>query len=313
VTQLLWRLASSGGDLVRRLGRPGRPDDDGETAELAREAEAARRDHRPEEAAALYRRILRRQRSHAPALRGLRELAAESGRWHDAVEAQQKLLASVPATERVAETERLAVLHYRSGRADLERGNAAGAILQLKSAVRVDRRFVPATIALGEAQALAGDRREAMRTWERAAEIQPSLPLLARLERAYREEGRPTRMIALYRAATERAPDDLALALALGRVYLELEMLDEAADQLEKVEVRAPDAAMVHAYLGGVFERRGDSAAALEEYRRALRLGRVFEWPFRCSACTGLTSTWQDHCPRCGRWNALHPSRDGRV
>ena len=48
-------------------------------------------------------------------------------------------------------------------------------------------------------------------------------------------------MIALYRAASERAPDNLALAVGLGRVYFELEMLDEAADQFEKVEVRAPD------------------------------------------------------------------------
>ena len=35
-------------------------------------------------------------------------------------------------------------------------------------------------------------------------------------------------------------------------------MLEEAADELEKVEMRAPDLPIVHAYLATVFERRGD-------------------------------------------------------
>ncbi len=94
--------------------------------------------------------------------------------------------------------------------------------------------------------------------------------MLARLERAYREEGRPTRMIAVYREAIARAPDNVALAVALGRVYLELEMLDEAADELEKVEVRAPDLPVVHAYLATVFEHRGDYA------RRARSIAEAF-------------------------------------
>ena len=64
-------------------------------------------------------------------------------------------------------------------------------------------------------------------------------------------------MIALYERAAARCPDDLAVAVALGRVYFELSMLDEAADQFEKVEVRAPSLPVLHGYLGAVFERRG--------------------------------------------------------
>jgi len=148
-----------------------------------------------------------------------------------------------------------------------------------------------------------------VRAWERAAEVQPALPLLARLERAYREEGRPTRMIALYRTAIERAPDDLSLAVALGRVFFELEMLDEAADQFEKVEVQAPDLPAVHAFLGAVFERRGETRAAFAEYRRALQLARAFDWPHRCDACGATAAGWQDRCEHCRRFNTLHPAR----
>jgi tetratricopeptide (TPR) repeat protein len=206
-----------------------------------------------------------------------------------------------------ADGTQLALVHYELGRLDAEQGRAAGALGHFRSAVRADRGFVPAALALGDAQEAAGDLREAARTWERAAEAQPALPVLGRLERVYRKEGRPSRMIALYRAASERAPDNLALAVALGRVYFELEMLDEAADQFEKVEVRAPDMPIVHAFLGAVFERRGETRDAFEEYRRALRLDHVFDWPHECAACGARAPVWDDRCPQCHRWNTLRP------
>ena len=282
--------------------------DDPQAAESLRRAEEARRAGRREEARTLYRHVLQRWEANAAALRALRDLAVEARAWDEAVEIQRRLLAVAPAGDRAAEAEWLAVGHYELGRLELARGDAAAAVTQFKAAVRADRDFVPAVMALGDAYEAAGDQREAMRTWERGVEAQPALPLLARLERAYRLEGRPRRMIALYQEASRRAPDDLALAAALGRVYFELEMLDEAADQFEKLEVRAPDLPVVHAFLGAAFERRGEIREALEEYRRALRLGHAFEWPHECAVCGAKAPTWQDRCAACLRWNSLRAS-----
>lgn len=292
------------------LGRAPAPGaDDAQTLELLRRADEARQAGRPEEAGTLYRQILQSRKNHLGALRGLRDLAAAAGQWSQALEAQRRIIGAVGSTERSPETEWLAVVHYELGRAELAGGHASAALPHLKNAVRADRHFLPAALAVGDAHETLGEHREAMRAWERAAEIHGALPLLARLERAYRQEGRPTRMIALYREALERAPDDLALAVALGRVFFELEMLDEAADQFEKVEVRAPDLPVVHAFLGAVFERRGEMREAFEEYRRALRLGHAFDWPHRCEACGSATPVWQDRCPACRRWNTLRPAR----
>jgi tetratricopeptide (TPR) repeat protein len=204
--------------------------------------------------------------------------------------------------------EETALLH-EAGRTELAHGRAPDALGYFRAALRVDREFLPSLVALGDAYDATGERREAVRAWERAAETHAALPLLARLERIYREDGRPSRMIALYQDAISRAGDDLSLAVALGRVYLELEMLDEAADQLEKVEVRAPDLPLVHAYLGAVFERRGETIAAFEEYRRALRLGHAFEWPHACAACGAGVAGWRERCERCRSWNTVHPTR----
>jgi tetratricopeptide (TPR) repeat protein len=257
-------------DLFRKLSRPrvSRPGGDLPLADVLERAEAARAAGRSDEARGLWEGALRRS---------------------------------------LVEGERLAIVHYELGRLDAERGRAGAAATHFKSALRADRGFVPAALALGDAQEAAGDAREATRTWERAADVQPALTLLSRLERIYRHEGRPTRMIALYRTASERFPDNLALAVALGRVYLELEMLDEAADQFEKVEVRAPDLPSIHAFLGAVFERRGETREAFDEYRRALRLAHAFDWPHVCAGCGAAGAAWDDRCPACRRWNTLRP------
>jgi lipopolysaccharide biosynthesis regulator YciM len=305
------RSALSLGLALRRLlDRPTpSPEDDTQTVDLLRRAQEARRSGRREEAGTLFRLVLQTHRAHLGALRGLREIAVEVGRWSEALDAQKRIIGAIGSTERSPETEWLAIIHYELGRVELGHANRAGALGHFRSAVRADRFFLPAALALGDAHESAGDRREALRVWERAAEVTPALSLLARLERAYRQEGRPSRMIALYRAALDRVPDDLALAVALGRVFLELEMLDEAADQFEKVEVRAPNLPVVHALLGAVFERRGETREALEEYRRALQLGHAFEWPHRCEACGASAATWQDRCAQCHRWNTLAPVR----
>ena len=118
-------------------------------------------------------------------------------------------------------------------------------------------------------------------------------------------------MIALYRAAAERAPDDLALAAALGRVYFELEMLDEAAEQFEKLEVRAPDLPVVHAFLGAVFERRGAGARRVRGVpARAPPRPRVRLAASLPRRAAPTAPTWQDRCPQCHRWNTLRPSAD---
>ncbi len=266
-------------------------------------AETCQREGRVEDALVAYRQIAQRAKDHVTALRAIRTLSGSIGRWAEALDAQERLSALARAQERPAELEWLAGIHYEIGKARLAEGEFAEARRHFTEALRADRAFLPAHLASGEAWEQAGDRREAIRTWKRAAEIVSAPVLLRRLEQAYRSEGRPSLMIALYREALDRAPQDLALAFALGRVYFELEMLDEAADQFQKVEVRAPDLAPVHAFLGAVYERRGQTAEAFEEYRKALRLAQGFDWPHRCAACGAAHGHWHGRCSLCGRWN----------
>jgi tetratricopeptide (TPR) repeat protein len=247
--------------------------------------------------------------AHEPTpARAGRDALIERRRWAEALAAQTQLLPAVPREERAAEEATLAGLHYEIGRERLERGDLTGAMSQFKEALRAQPDFVPAALLLGEAYLKAGEPRDALRVWERAAEApQPALPVLARIEQRHREEGRPTRMISLYRNALDRHPDNLALAFGLGRVYFELAMLDEAAEQFQKMEVRAADLPLIHAYLGAILERRGQFRDAMEEYRRALRLSDSVQWPHHCGACGAPHPRWVDRCPSCRRWNTSRP------
>jgi tetratricopeptide (TPR) repeat protein len=298
-------------ELARHQGNPEAALDDhlqtlrteDRTETLLALADAYRRLGRPDDAIVTYRRVLAGDRDHATAIRGVRDVAAERGRWADALSAQERLVRLHSAQDRADELTWLAGLHYEWGRALLAAGDLPAAVAQFRDALRARPDFVPATLLLGDAHLKAGDTREALRVWERGLEAEPAAPLLARIEQLYRAEGRPARMISLYQDAAARRPDDLSVAFGLGRVYFELAMLDEAAEQFEKLEVRAPELPSIHAHLGAIFERRGQMREAVDEYRRALRFPGAVEWPHRCEACGITQPSWFDRCGTCRRWN----------
>lgn len=236
-----------------------------------------------------------------------RDALIDRRRWADALEIQARVLQAAAREDRAAEEATLAGLHYEIARERFEKNDHTATTSHLKEALRVQPGFVPAALLLGDAYLKAGEPREAQRVWERAVEVRPALPVLARIEQLHRAGGRPSRMISLYQDALARHPDNPALAFGLGRVYFELAMLDEAAEQFQKMEVRAPDLPLIHAYLGAILERRGQFREAMEEYRRALKQGDGIEWPHRCAACGATHSRWVDRCPSCRRWNTSRP------
>ena len=258
---------------------------------------------RGDEAIQMYQRVLVRDRDHVAALQGLRNAAAEQHRWAEALSAQERLVRTVSREERTAEDAWLAGIQYETGRVLLAEGDAQGAIGRFRDALRTRPDFQPAALALGDAHVVAGDTREAVRVWERALEKQPVSALLSRLEHVYRSDGRPAKLLSTYRETEARHPDNLEVAFGLGRVYFELAMLDEAAEQFQKLEVRAPDLPAIHAYLGAIFERHGQAREAFEAYRRALRFPEGFEWRHHCVACGATQPSWFDRCPSCRSWN----------
>src|SRR5439155_1207625 len=100
----------------------------------------------------------------------------------------------------------LATIHYELGRADTRGGRPASAIGHFKNALKAEPGFVPAALALGDALEAGGDAKEAIKTWERTAVQNPTLAVLARLERVYRQERRLPAGRIVARAAAAGTP-----------------------------------------------------------------------------------------------------------
>ena len=271
-------------------------------------AHAYARAGRGADAAAGFRDVIAREPEHVAAWRALRDLAVDAQRWADALPAQERVVALTPdGPARAEERAGLAGIHYELGRRRLAEGDHRAARVAFEAARDARTDFLPALVALGDAYLAEGRPAAALALWEGGLAAGPALPLLSRIEHLHRSADRPRQMIALYEQATARWPDSLAVAVQLGRVYFELSMLDEAAEQFEKIEVRAPDLPVIHAFLGAIFERRGQAREAFEEYRHLIRLASSFDWPHRCRACGAAHPRWLDRCRPCGRWNTSQP------
>ncbi len=240
-------------------------------------------------------------------LERLRDLLGGAGRWADAAAVQAEIVGGAARRgERAGPGLQVwCGLRTRAGTAALEGGQPREAAAASREVLRADPGFVPAYVLLGDAHLRLGRPGRAVRLWHRAYEAIGHTALLACLERAYLAEERPHRLIDFYHQALLRAPDDVRLRYRLARLCLRLEMLDEAAAELEAVGRDAPEFAPALNDLAEVYRRRGDLVQALEYARRALAASRAPHQDFRCTACGAPTEEWTDRCPACGRWNTL--------
>jgi len=152
-----------------------------------------------------------------------------------------------------------------------QQGKPAEARRAYERALALRPAFREAAVNLALLEAAGADPREAARRWgEVLARFPDDAPLRVRLAGLYREAGQLDEAWSLAREALRRDPAVRGAYAVLMRIALERGQLDLA----ELVAVRArkldPDDPEVAYLLGAVQERRGDEAAALAQYRRAL-------------------------------------------
>ena len=305
----LGALCRAGGDLAEALQHHRRacelaPTNPEALQHLAQDYEAA-----GQAEAALE--VLERLRAVAPEDRWvqehLRDLLARAGRWREAAAAQAAILGDVAATREPGNpgVRTWCGLRVRAGQAALEMGDTREAMAAAREVLRVAPGFAAAYLLLGEAYRRLGRPNRGLRLWHRAYEETGHPALLDRLEQAYLAEGRPHRLIDFYHQALLRAPDNLRLRYRLGALCVRLEMVDEAAAQLEAVAREAPGFAPALSELADLARRRGQLGQALAYAQRALAASRTNLQAFRCAACGAAAAEWADQCAACGGWDSF--------
>jgi tetratricopeptide (TPR) repeat protein len=108
--------------------------------------------------------------------------------------------------------------------------------------------------------------------YRRLLEKDPNSRVFAPLAEACRKAGRLEEALEIARAGVDRHPAYASGRVALARVLLSLENLQEAVAEIERALDAVPDNALAYRLLGEARRRLGDREGAFEAYARALAL-----------------------------------------
>jgi tetratricopeptide (TPR) repeat protein len=125
----------------------------------------------------------------------------------------------------------------------------------------------------GQLRHQLGDRRQAVRAYEKARELAPEAALLrVRLGELYRDEGQLEEAIAVMREALDLDPTVASYWNALGMVLGGAGRMKEAEHSFREALAREPDEAQYVYNLGLALLRQGMNREAESEFRRVLDL-----------------------------------------
>jgi len=119
------------------------------------------------------------------------------------------------------------------------------------------------------------------------------------------KESAPDKILERYQKEIIAHPTDTNLRLLLSRLYLRLEMVDNAIEELERLQTEGVDSFYSQVLLGEAYLRRKQDSRAADLFQRALGLDREFAPPFVCSGCGHNAAAWGPRCTSCKQWNTL--------
>jgi len=108
-------------------------------------------------------------------------------------------------------------------------------------------------------------------------EKDPNSRLFLPLAEEYRKSGMPDEAISVILSGLERQPGYTSARVALGRIYLEKNMIEEARDEFEKVVSAIPDNLFSHKKLAEIYHERRETHKAIHEYKKVIQLNPLDE------------------------------------
>jgi lipopolysaccharide biosynthesis regulator YciM len=258
-----------------------------------------------------FKEMLDRDPTSPFALKGLRDLRVEQDEWEEAAQLQRRHVSRGRNGEDLAkDKELLAALLYESAVTCMKDGNLDEAAEKAKEALENDDAFIPAHILIGDVQYSKGNSADAIKVWEKAYDRYHDVAFFLRLEDMYLRESDPQKILDRYEKAIKARPGEVNLRLLLSRLYLRLEMVDDAIEELERIGSEGEEGFYQRILLGEAYSRREQGSKAANLLKSALGLDKELPSPFRCSWCNHSAVQWRSRCPGCKRWNTFRMSTD---
>jgi lipopolysaccharide biosynthesis regulator YciM len=265
-------------------------------------------------AARTFKEIVALNPNNREAMKELRDIYIEEKEWEEALKLQRKIL-KVSAKGEIDQEKTLQQgLHYERARLMAEKGKEERGIKDVREILKENSSFVPAQVLLGELLRQAGKTKDAIRIWRRGFEKSGEIIFLNKLEDLYLSQEHPRGIINLYLEAMDKNPDNIIIPFFYARLCLRLEMIDEALDKLEEMDINLSNHPSYHYLLAEVYAHHGDYEKAMGEYRKGLKLeGGAYYVPYLCTNCQKEIKNWLPRCPECGQWGTFIPRTTGEV
>ncbi|MBI5561165.1 MAG: tetratricopeptide repeat protein [Deltaproteobacteria bacterium] len=255
------------------------------------------------------REVLRLDKTNPRAIRLLRDMKMREGDWEEAIRCEKTLISSERgenAATREREKKILTGLLYEAALRYIKDDKIDTAEDRAKEALKTgEGNFVPAYILMGELFLKRYNTSGARKLWERAYERTKDVVFLLRLEDIYLGVSNPEGILTLYKDAINRDPGNVNLRLLLSRLYLRLEMVDNAMRELERIEDEASENFFRKLLLAEAYLRRRQSEKAALLFQDAVMPDKDLTPPFRCGVCGYMPGDWHYRCPCCSEWNTF--------
>jgi Tfp pilus assembly protein PilF len=254
--------------------------------------------------------ILSVNESNLRAMGIMRDLHVCNKEWEQALELEKRLRKHIKTED---EARRYLGIRYEKLKESLEKQEGRGleaAGKELRDILGEDKRFIPAYILLAEVYKKTGKLNDAGRVYGRGYSKTGQIIFLLKMEDLYIARGEPGVILKIYRKILDMAPGNRFIMFLYAKLCLRLEMIDEAMDMLNTLLASEGEFPGLHRAMAEAYIHRGELESAVEEFRKAFPIERVYV-PFFCSKCQSVKEDWQDFCESCFSWNTITVKQDG--
>ncbi len=236
----------------------------------------------------------------------LRDILVEEEKWEDALDVQKKLLnvlSGKPGETKERENE--LGLRYKKAKAHRKEGYFGKAKKVFSKIIEEDSLFLPAHLEYGETLLESGEEEKALDIWIEGVRQTNSPVLMTRIEDFYLAQENPAKAIDTFKEIISETDKDTIPRFLLGKLYLRLEMLDDAREQFNYVENKVESSPTLTYFMSKISERRGSFEEAAAGFKKVIRELGILDLQYICYSCGQKYSEWVDHCLNCELWNSV--------
>jgi lipopolysaccharide biosynthesis regulator YciM/uncharacterized integral membrane protein len=249
------------------------------------------------------------------AITQLKDIFIKKEEWKNAYRMSKLFLSQSKNRETNKKEEQVMLgLKYEFGKYLLESENdTERSIKRFNQVIAQNKNFVPAYISFGDALIKKGKINEAFELWEKAFLRTENLALIIKIEDISIKTNHPENVIKFYQELIYDNPEKWEYRLFLGKLYIRLEMIDEALSALSLIPAGLFKDNSLNMLLAECYFKRGKYNDASVNFRKSLKDRYPVKLPFVCSNCGFVSYSYSSLCPSCKQWNTLNIKTSGTL